>query len=175
MVSAFGQRKNCNHCSIFLFNLRKSSVPKPFCKALKKMCLAVRAVLVVVGSLWCSKFGSIRCVMLVALSQSALLPETIPGSRDKDEAGRVLSRRWQGAPNDKHDNICILCDCLLSSLSVCTPFSACLFACRLWLFAPLSVCQSVSGLQSNALVTLNVISFLTFLRFQQSVNNHCKK
>lgn len=53
----------------------------------------------------------------------------------------------------------------------------CLLLCN---FVPLSVCQSVCSLQSNGLLTLNVISFLTTLslfslRFQQSINNHIVK
>lgn len=63
------------------------------------------------------------------------------------------------------------------SLSVYMQFSACPFAylpVALQLCA--SVCQSVCSLQSNVLLTLNVISFLTTLslfspRFQQSINN----
>lgn len=43
---------------------------------------------------------------------------TIPGSSDKDDKGRASSMEVTGTPNDKHENACILCDCLLRSVSL---------------------------------------------------------
>ena len=154
------------------------------------MCLAVAAVLDVVGSMWCCKFWSIRCASSQrhwVTQHSSLKPHQ--AAMTKMRRGERCLGGDRGAPNDKHENVCILRDCLLRSLSVSARnflpvrLPICLST-VCWVTVCLRpsvsrpVCPSVSSPQSN--VTLNVISFLTTLslvslRFQQSINNHIVK
>ncbi len=153
------------------------------------MCLAVTAVLDAVGSMWCCKFWSIRC----ASSQRHWV--TQHSSPRPYQAAMTKMRQGErclgGDRGLQMTNIRITASSVTAylGLSLCLHaifcLSVCLFACRLFALRLcasicLSICLSVSSLQSNALVTLNVISFLTTLsllslRFQQSINNYIVK
>lgn len=153
------------------------------------MCLAVAAVLDVVGSMWCCKFWSIRCASSQrhwVTQHSSLKPYQAAMTKMRqgerclggDRGLQMTNMRMSASSVTAYLGLSLSARNFLPvRLPICLS-TVCWVTVCLQLSVSLPVCLSVSSLQSN--VTLNVISFLTTLsllslRFQQSINNHIVK